>query len=97
MSADNEVTEEDCAQRFLISTRDLFDVTKNSVPVERRELEVFTREIQKEFNFSAILSASQAATMAQAVICEDEIFDRRELRRALLRELRVLKNQQYSI
>ena len=87
VSADNEVTEEDCAQRFLISTRDLFDVTKNSVPVERRELEVFTREIQKEFNFSAILSASQAATMAQAVICEDEIFDRRELRRALLRKV----------
>lgn len=87
VSADNEVTEEDCAQRFLISTRDLFDVTKNSVPVERRELEVFTREIQKEFNFSAILSASQAAKLAQDALLQNKTFDPRELRRALLRKV----------
>lgn len=87
VSADNEVTEEDCAQQFLISTRELFEVTKNAVPVERRELEVFTREIQKQFNFSATLSASQAAKMAQDALLHNKTFDPRELRRVLLRKV----------
>lgn len=87
VSGNNEVTEEDCAHRFLVSTRELFEVTKNSVPVERRELEVFTREIQKQFNFSATLSASQAAKLAQDALLLNKTFDPRELRRALLRKV----------
>lgn len=87
VGANNAVTEEDCAQRFIISTRDLFEVMKNKIPVERRTLDVFTSEIQQEFNFAADLSPDQAARQAQKVLLENKVLDPRELRRALLRKM----------
>jgi superfamily II DNA or RNA helicase len=85
--ADNEVTEEDCAQRFMISTRDLLEVMKNKVPVEKRTLDVFSHTIQQEFNFAADLSATEAAKKAYEALCKNKTFDPRELRRALLRKM----------
>ena len=82
--ADNEVTEEDCAQRFVISTRDLFEVMKNKIPVEKRTLDVFAHTIQQEFNFAADLSPTQAAEAAQKALLKNKTFDPLELRRALL-------------
>jgi type III restriction enzyme len=85
--ADNEVTEEDCAQRFIVSTRDLLEAMKNNIPVEKRTLDVFAQTIQQEFNFAADLSASEAAKKAYDALCKNKTFDPRELRRALLRKL----------
>ena len=83
----NEVTEEDCAQRFIISTRDLFEAMKTKVPVEKRTLDVFTHTIQQEFNFAADLSPAQAAEEAQRVLTRNKTFDSKELCYALRRKL----------
>ncbi|MEQ1749282.1 MAG: hypothetical protein ABL974_07655, partial [Prosthecobacter sp.] len=85
--ADNEVTEEDCAQRFIVSTRDLLEAMKTNIPVEKRTLDVFTQEIQQEFDYAADLSTDEASRKAYKVFCKDDTFDPRELRRALLRKL----------
>lgn len=90
VSAQNEVTEEDCAQRFLISTRNLFEVMKNKIPVEKRTIEVFSHAIQQEFNFAADLSPTQAAEAAQKALFRNKTFDPRELRRALLRKVEMV-------
>ena len=90
VSAHNEATEEDCAQRFVISTRDLFEVMKNKIPVEKRTLDVFAHTIQQEFNFAADLSPTQAAEAAQRALLKNKTFDPRELRRALLRKMQMV-------
>ena len=94
VSSENEVTEEECAQRFVVGTRDLFDVMKDRVPVEKRTLDVFTHTIQQEFNFSADLSPEQAARDAQKVLLRNKTFDARELRRALLRKLELVMREE---
>lgn len=85
--ADNEITEEDCARHFIVSTRDLLEAMKDKVPVEKRTLDVFAHTIQQEFDFKAELSADEAARRANKVLCKDGTLDPRELRRALLRRL----------
>jgi superfamily II DNA or RNA helicase len=87
VGGNNEASEEDCAQRFIISTRDLFEAMKSRIPVERRTLEVFTQAIQREFNFAADFSAERAARLAHEVLCRNQAFDPRELRNALLKKL----------
>jgi uncharacterized protein (DUF433 family)/superfamily II DNA or RNA helicase len=85
--ADNEVTEEDCAERFIVSTREVLDAMKDKIPVERRTLDVFLGTMQQEFNFEAELSAIEAARRANDALLKNKAFDPRELRRALLRKL----------
>jgi superfamily II DNA or RNA helicase len=85
--ADNEVTEADCAERFMVSTRDLVEAMREKVAVEKRTLDVFEHTFQQVFDFQADLSAEEAARMAQRVLCKNGTFDPRELRRALLRKL----------
>jgi type III restriction enzyme len=92
--ADNEATEEDCARRFLISTRELFEVMRNRIPIERRTLDVFTREFQSEFNFSADLSPEHAALLAQKTLLRSQVFDARELRKALLRKVQAVMREE---
>lgn len=87
VGSNNEVTEEDCADRFIVSTRELFEVMKNKIPVEKRTLDVFASTIQQEFNFAADLSPDQAAKLALRVLLENKVLDPRELRRALLRKM----------
>lgn len=87
VGSNNEVTEEDCANRFIVSTRELFEVMKNKIPVEKRTLDVFASTIQQEFNFAADLSPDQAARQASRVLQENKVLDPRELRRALLRKM----------
>jgi type III restriction enzyme len=85
--ADNEVTEEECARCFVVSTLDLLEAMKTKVSVEKRTLEVFTHVIQQEFNFGAELSAEEAARLAHRVLTKDQTMDLRELRRALIKKL----------
>jgi type III restriction enzyme len=94
VGSNNEVTEEDCAARFIVSTRELFEVLKNRIPVEKRTLDVFASTIQQEFNFAADLSPDQAARAASRVLQENKVLDPRELRRALLRKMeRVMRDE----
>ena len=90
VSALNEVTEEDCAQSFIVSTRDLLEAMKDRVPVERRTLDVFTHEIQQEFNYAADMSDEEAAKLAKKALLKYDTFDPRELRRALLRKMQMV-------
>ena len=90
----NEVTEEDCAERFIVSTRDLFEAMKSKVPVEKRTLDVFAHTLQREFNFVADLSPVQVAEAAQRVLLRNKTFDPRELRRALLRKVQLVMREE---
>ena len=94
VSAHNEATEEECASRFLISTRDLIEVMKNKIPVEKRTLDVFAHTIQQDFNFAADLSPRQAAEAAQKALLKNKTFDSRELRRALLRKMQGVMSEE---
>lgn len=94
VSAKNEVTEQDCAQRFIVSTRDLFEAMKSRIPVEKRTLDVFAQTIQQEFNFAADLSPEQAALEAQRALLRNKTFDTKELRRALLLKMEMVMREE---
>lgn len=94
VSSNNEATEEDCARQFIISTRDLFNAMKSKIPVEKRTLEVFTQQLQSEFNFAADLSADRAAHLAREALCRNGAFDPRELQCALLVKLTALMREE---
>jgi hypothetical protein len=87
VSPDNEVTEEDCAQKFMVSSREILQAVVAKVKVEKRTLEVFTHQIVMEFT-NAAMDADQAARVAFKVMTKNETFDARELRHALLRKLK---------
>lgn len=87
ISPDNDATEEDCAQRFIVSSREILEALAAKVRVERRTLEVFTQQLEIDFTNAAI-DPEQAAKTALKVLTKNETFDSRELRRALLRKLK---------
>ncbi len=87
VSPDNEVTEEDCAHRFIVSSEEILRALIAKVKVERRTLEVFTHQIEMDFT-NAAMNPDQAARTALKVLTRDGVFDPRELRRALLRKLK---------
>lgn len=86
ISPNNEVTEEECAQKFMISTREVLQALIAKVKVEKRTLEVFTRQLELSFT-NAAMNPDQAARIALKVLTKNEAFDPRELRRALLRKV----------
>ena len=87
ISPDNDATEEDCAQRFIVSSRNILEALAAKVRVERRTLDVFTQQLEIDFTNAAI-DPEQAAKTALKVLTKNETFDSRELRRALLRKLK---------
>ena len=87
VSPDNEVTEEDCAQKFMLSSGEILRAIAAKVQVQRRTLEVFTHQIEMDFT-NAVMDADHAAKIAFKVLTKNESFDARELRRSLLRKLK---------
>jgi type III restriction enzyme len=87
VSPDNDVTEEDCAQKFMVSSSEILRALAAKVKVQKRTLEVFTHQIELEFT-DAAMDPDQAARVAFKVLTKNESFDARELRRALLRKLK---------
>lgn len=87
VSANNDVTEEDCAHRFMVCSEEILRALVAKVKVERRTLELFTRQMQMEFT-NAAMDPDQAARIALRVLIKDDTFDPRELRRALIRKLK---------
>ena len=88
ISPDNEVTEEECAQKFIVSSREILQALVAKVQVKKRTLELFTHQIELEFT-NAPMNPDQAARTAFKVLTKNESFDPRELRRALLKKLSV--------
>ncbi len=86
VSPDNEATEEDCAQRFIVGSTDIVRALAAKVKVEKKTLEVFTRQMEIEFT-QAAMDPDHAAQLAYKALTRNESFDPRELRRALLRKL----------
>ena len=87
ISPDNEVTEDECAQKFMVSSREILQAVVAKVKVEKRTLELFTHQIELDFT-NAAMDPEQAARVAYKVLTKNESFDARELRRALLRKLK---------
>jgi hypothetical protein len=84
---DSEVTEDECANKFMISAAEILRAMVARVRVETRTLEVFTQQIEMGFA-TAEIDPQQAAKQAIKILTKNESFDARELRRALLRKLR---------
>jgi hypothetical protein len=87
VSGDNDATEEDCAQRFIVSSGDLLRAMAANVDVTARNLEIFTQQLTLELHVKADIDPRQAALAANKVLQEGGIFDARELRFALLRKV----------
>jgi hypothetical protein len=60
VSPDNDVTEEDCAQKFIVSSREILQALVSNVKVEKRTLEVFTHQLELGFT-NAAMDPDQAA------------------------------------
>ena len=87
VSPDNDATEEDCAQRFIVSSRDIVRALAAKIDVQTRKLEIFTQQLELGLT-KARMDPGQAARAALRVLTKNETFDPRELRRALLRKLK---------
>lgn len=86
VSPDNDATEEDCAQRFIVSSRDIVQALAAKVKVQAKTQQIFTGQIEVAL-INAEMDPNEAAKMANKVLQRDGIFDARELRFALLRKL----------
>ena len=87
LSDDVTATEEDCAQRFLISTRALFEAIRSRVKVERKTLDVFTGQMQFDL-MGAELEPSEIERRALRALQHSPVFDPRELAACLVAESR---------
>lgn len=87
LSPNNEVTEEDCARRFIVSSTEILHALTAKVKVQRRTVEVFTHQLEMML-INAAMDPDQAARSALRVLMKNEAFDPRELRKALLRKLK---------
>lgn len=87
-------TEEDCAQRFLISTRALFEAIRSRVKVERKTLDVFTGQMQFDL-MGAELEPGEIERRALRALQHSSVFDPRELRRALLGKVEAVLREEF--
>ena len=85
---DADIDHEDCAAKFVVEAEVLLQalIDRDRVRVQKRTLEIFTRDIQMELGF-ALPSLEQIQRDAQAELLKSGIFDPRELRAALVRQL----------
>lgn len=87
-------TEEDCAQRFLISTRALFEAIRSRVKVERKTLDVFTGQMKFDL-MGAELEPGEIERRALRALQHSPVFDPRELRRALLGKVEAVLREEF--
>ena len=86
--ADQEVTETEVAAQFGVETEELLEATLNRAPVkvQRRTLEIFTQQVQMEFEF-APPSLQEIQRLALKALVSNGMFSAKELRRALASRL----------
>jgi type III restriction enzyme len=88
-------TEEDCAQRFLISTRALFEAIRSRVKVERKTLDVFTGQMQFDLMGAELEPGEIERRALRALQHSPGVFDPRELRQALLRKVEAVLREEF--
>lgn len=88
LPAHHDVTEEECAEHFVVEAESLLEATlaRQPVRVQRRTLEIFTQEIQMEFSF-APPSLEEMQRRALKALVSSGMFSAKELRRALASRL----------
>lgn len=93
---DREVTEDECADRFIASAEQLLEAltSRDRVRVQKRTLEIFTRAIQMEFDF-ALPSLEEMQRRAQREIMRYTYLSPKELRRSLLRRLQQMLSEKH--
>lgn len=84
---DPEVSEADCAERFVVSTRALLEAMRDKITVTRLTLDVFVGTFQQELDFKAEISAEETARRANRALMKNQSFDSAELRRVLVQKL----------
>ena len=90
---DNEATEADCAQQFVISTKALFDAVRSRVKVERKTLEIFSHQLQIDL-MGAEMDPAEIERKAITALKKSPVFDPRELRRALLAKVEAVLREE---
>jgi superfamily II DNA or RNA helicase len=88
VSAENEVTEEDCARKFMISSAQLLQALVANIKVDKLTVEVFSQQIEMDFA-NAAMDPDETARVAYKVLTKNQDFDARELRMALLQKLKI--------
>jgi superfamily II DNA or RNA helicase len=74
------------AEQFALSASQLIDAMRETVVVKKQTLELFTRQLELGLA-DAQLSREEVARRALKLLWKSEVFDARELRRALRRRL----------
>lgn len=82
----NAVTEEECANRFVVSAAALLEALTGKIDVQRRTLEVFTSQLEFEF-VDAPLDPVELARRAERALVSSGVFDAKELRALLERKV----------
>lgn len=82
----SEASEEDCARHFILSSADLLRAIAGSIKLEKKTLEVFTSQLEINF-FSQEIDPNYAARYATKIIYENEDYNPRTLKKALLAKL----------
>jgi type III restriction enzyme len=85
---DCDVTEDECAEHFVVEAEKLLEATmaRDPVRVQKKTLEIFTHQIQMEFSFAPpSLEEMQRRALRALVGCG--MFSAKELRRALASRL----------
>jgi hypothetical protein len=82
-----EDVEEECADKFIISSKELLQGLKGNVNIRRVTLDVFMHQFQMELT-DAALSPAEVALRAQAILCKSGFFSPRDLQAQLLNKLK---------
>jgi len=82
-----EDVEEECADKFIISSKELLQGINSNVNIRRVTLDVFMHQFQMELT-DAALSTAEVASRAQAILCKSGFFSPRDLQAQLLKKLK---------
>jgi len=86
LPADFEDVEEECADKFVISSTELLQAIAGKVNVRKQTLDVFMHQFELELA-DAALSPREVALRAQAILCKSGFFSPRDLQEQLLSKL----------
>lgn len=86
LPADFEDVEEECADKFIISSSELLQAIAGKVNVKKQTLDVFMHQFELELS-DASLSPLEVALRAQKILCKSGFFSPRDLQEQLLLKL----------
>ena len=93
LPADSEATEDDCARKFMVSARDLLMAIAGRVKVQKKTLDVFTRQMTFE-DVGVSLAPEHVAEAAEKILTRSRVFHAKELREALVHRLQQIVREE---